>query len=127
MESHNPPNYKIIYTDILKKKFPYKEKECESLMNKENLAAHDIIKLNEKIFGKTSNTSEKLNRKLLSYSKSDILKCWTIRKNTTLIIASLPGTLNLAGTALLNGKKVFWYNDLTVNTIASSINPLPTL
>ncbi|AYZ13024.1 helix-turn-helix domain-containing protein [Chryseobacterium arthrosphaerae] len=67
------PNYKLIYTDIIDHKFPEKKKECEGLLRKENLSVLNIIELNQRIFG-INKEHEEFNRKLRSYTKSDILE-----------------------------------------------------
>ena len=66
-------NYKQIFNDIIDTKFPHKKDDCLHLLNKEELSAIDIIRINKKIFGQ-NNENEILNQKHRSYSKSDILK-----------------------------------------------------
>ena len=44
-------DYKRIFADILEYKFPQKKEAYLPLLQKDNLTAIDIIKINKKIFG----------------------------------------------------------------------------
>ena len=44
-------NYQQIFRDILDTKYPEKKKVCIPLLQKENLSAMDIVKINTEIFG----------------------------------------------------------------------------
>ncbi|WP_300690736.1 helix-turn-helix domain-containing protein [Chryseobacterium sp.] len=67
------PNYKRIFEDIIKMKYPYKEKECRNTLNKEELSSLDIINLNQKIFGFESPKTQKFNQAHRSYNKEDMI------------------------------------------------------
>ena len=66
-------NYQQIFRDILDTKYPEKKKVCIPLLQKENLSAMDIVKINTKIFG-INKENEVFNQKHRSYSKIDIIQ-----------------------------------------------------
>ncbi|WP_080777846.1 hypothetical protein [Chryseobacterium phocaeense] len=50
----NSPDYKKIYQDILRKKYPEKTEACTTILKKKQLTSMDVVLLNEIIFGKES-------------------------------------------------------------------------
>ncbi len=100
------PNYKRIYSDILKKKYPKKKEECISILIKEDLLTTDIIELNRKIFG-TTRESEKFNQRHRSYSKSDILKILDHQKKHKLNNSQLANNFQLSRNTVTKWKKLF--------------------
>ncbi|WP_223605521.1 helix-turn-helix domain-containing protein [Chryseobacterium sp. OSA05B] len=81
MRNQSQPNYKRIYSDIIDQKFPHKKLECEKLLKKKMLCAVDIIELNTRIFGATDQDIKKVNKKLRSYNRTDILHVLDYQKN----------------------------------------------
>ncbi|MCY1662503.1 helix-turn-helix domain-containing protein [Chryseobacterium sp. SL1] len=73
MKKELKPNYKLIFSDILDKKYPEKRKDCSEILNKKSLTTFDIIHLNHIIFGKNEQNKD-FNQKHRSYKKSDIMK-----------------------------------------------------
>ncbi|MGG7549784.1 helix-turn-helix domain-containing protein [Chryseobacterium arthrosphaerae] len=69
------PNYKKIYLDLIRKKFPSKEENCNKILSKEKLEILDVIALNMILFGNCSANQkhkaydEKAIKKILSYQK----------------------------------------------------------
>ena len=69
------PNYKKIYSDIVREKFPemvndrFLKEKIRSIRT-----AMDIIDVNELIFRETKNSKKSENQKLRSYDKYSILK-----------------------------------------------------
>ena len=94
------PNYKRIYSDILKKKYPEKIEYCNSILQKTKLSTLDIIQLNEKIFGSNS-------PRLRSYSKSDILKILDYQKKHKLNNSQLANHFKLSRNTVAKWKKMF--------------------
>lgn len=72
MTSQSLPDYHLIFSDIIHKKYSHKRKECEPLLKKQNLSAMDIIELNNIIFGPTPEACS-LGQKYKSYKRQDIL------------------------------------------------------
>lgn len=101
------PDYKKIYFDILNKKYPHKKEECIILLEKSTLSAIDIIRLNEKIFGKPDRESEIFNQKHRSYSRSDILKILDYQKKNKLTNSQIAIHFKLSRNTLAKWKKIF--------------------
>jgi len=97
------PDYKLIFTDILDKKFPHKKEKCQILLKKKNLSAMDIIELNNNIF----NTPDRENQKYRSYSKSDILKILDYQKKHKLNNSQLSTYFKLSRNSVTKWKKMF--------------------
>lgn len=97
------PDYKLIYSDILIKKFPHKQEKCKTLLNKSNLSVLNIIELNTIIFGKSDNTSQKHR----SYRKSDILMILDYQKKNKLNNTQLANHFKLSRNSISKWKKIF--------------------
>ena len=97
------PNYKRIYSDILTKRYPEKKEVCNPIIEKANLSVFDVIMLNEKIFG--ANTS--YNKKLRSYSKSDIIRFLDYQKKYNLNNSQLANHFKLSRNTVAKWKKMF--------------------
>src|SRR5690606_36939376 len=91
------PNYKRIYSDILKKKYPEKIEYCKSSSKKPDISTLDIIQLNEKIFGSNS-------PRLRSYSKSDICKILDYQKKHNLNNSQLASHFKLSRNTITKWK-----------------------
>ncbi|KMQ68927.1 transposase [Chryseobacterium sp. FH2] len=65
------PDYKRIYTDIINKKYPEKEKKCQSILSKKTLSVMDLMKLNTIIF---NTTTKEINQKFKAYDRETILE-----------------------------------------------------
>ena len=99
------PDYKLIFTDILDKKFPHKKEEYLPLLRKKELLAVDIIQINKQIFGISD--KETKNQKHRSYSKSDILKILDYQKKHNLNNSQLANRFNLSRNSIAKWKKMF--------------------
>jgi hypothetical protein len=81
----NSPDYKRIFTDIILIKYPDKHDDCKDLLNKNELLALDIINLNQKIFGvSTDKESYYFNQSHRSYNKQAILNILDYQKKNKL-------------------------------------------
>lgn len=67
-EKRNSPDYKRIYKDILKRKYPHKKEECQCILEKETLSILDIITLNTTIFGLGDRDTSVFNQRHRSYN-----------------------------------------------------------
>ncbi|KQS89990.1 transposase [Chryseobacterium sp. Leaf394] len=81
----NPgPNYKLIFSDIIDLKHPDKRVACKNLLEKDDLSALDIIKLNTIIFGNSGKDAEIFNQKHRTYSQTDIKQIIEYQKKNKL-------------------------------------------
>lgn len=101
------PNYKRIYTDILRKKFPHKIKECASILKKENLFALDIIQLNNTIFSGLEREKEIINQKFRSYTPTDIAKILSYQDKSKLNNTQVAKHFKISRNTLAKWKKHF--------------------
>ncbi|WP_343608954.1 helix-turn-helix domain-containing protein [Chryseobacterium oranimense] len=74
------PNYKLIYRDIINKKYPNKISICQKILSKEKLSVLDIIRLNDIIFDNSQIQNSSKNQKLRSYDRETILKILDFQK-----------------------------------------------
>lgn len=103
--SNSPINYKMIFIDILDKKFPQKKKECNSLLQKDTLYSMDIIKLNEIIFG-SKKDNELYNPQHHSYSKNDIIQILEYQKKNKLNNSQLANHFKLSRNTITKWKRI---------------------
>ncbi|MFL9832405.1 helix-turn-helix domain-containing protein [Chryseobacterium terrae] len=101
------PDYKKIYKDLLKMKFPEKEEECLSLLQKENFSQLDVIKIEVIIFGKTQNEGLLSNGSHRSYDKSTIFKILDYQKKKNLNNSELAKHYGLSRNTVAKWKKYF--------------------
>ena len=99
-------NYQQIFRDILDTKYPEKKKVCIPLLQKENLSAMDIVKINTEIFG-ISRENETSNQKHRSYHKSDILKILNYQKKHKFNNSQLARHFKLSRNTVAKWKKMF--------------------
>jgi len=107
MKKPSTVNYKKIYTDILRKKFPEKEACCRNLLDKESLSVLDIIELNVRIFGKPDHPTQLSNQKLRSYNTSDILQILDYQKKGGLNNTTTAHHFKLSRNTITKWKKLF--------------------
>lgn len=105
---HTQPDYILIYTDLLQKKFPEKAELYGSFFSKKTLSAMDIIRLNNMIFRETNNEFSKHNGKHRSYNKSDILNILDYQKKHKLNNSQLAIHYNLSRNTVAKWKKMFF-------------------
>ncbi|GEJ43992.1 MULTISPECIES: AsnC family protein [unclassified Chryseobacterium] len=101
------PNYIKIYSDIIQRKFPHKKEECEWFLTKKELSAVDIIELNKRIFGTKDEEVKKMNQKLRSYNKSDILDILTYQKNNKMSNLKVAEHFGLSRNTMTKWKRMF--------------------
>ena len=99
-------NYQQIFRDILDTKCPEKKKVCIPLLQKVNLSAMDIVKINTEIFG-ISRENETSNQKHRSYHKSDILKILDYQKKHKLNNSQLANHFKISRNTITKWKKLF--------------------
>lgn len=97
------PDFKLIYSDILKKLHPEKTGDCIKLLSKKKLSVRDILELNEKIFGR----SEKSNQKYRSYDRPFILHILEFQKSNHLNNIQLAKHFNVSRNSVAKWKKSY--------------------
>ncbi|MGV1003122.1 helix-turn-helix domain-containing protein [Empedobacter falsenii] len=99
----NRIDYKKLYHDIIRDKYPNKEKYCKKIMSKKHLTIFDIMELNRKLFGDI-NINE--NQKFRSYTREDILNILDYQKNNKLNNTQLANHFKLSRNTISKWKKV---------------------
>ncbi|MCT2561869.1 helix-turn-helix domain-containing protein [Chryseobacterium herbae] len=107
MEKQNQPNYKLIYSDIIERKFPHKKAECEKLLEKKMLSAMDILELNNRIFGTKNQDAKKMNQKLRSYNKTDIIRILDYQKNHRMNNIQVAEHFGLSKNTMTKWRRIF--------------------
>ncbi|MDM1549539.1 helix-turn-helix domain-containing protein [Empedobacter falsenii] len=97
-------NYKILYKDLIKDKYPEKKNICESILKKNILTIFDIIELNKKLFG---DNNIKENQKFRSYTKEDILNILDYQKKFKLNNVQLAKHFKLSRNSIAKWKKLY--------------------
>lgn len=101
------PDYKLIYSDIIKNKYPDKKRESNYILKITRWSALDIIKINNMIFGGQDYALKQNNNKHRSYSKSDILEILQYQKKHKLSNSKLASHFNLSRNSIAKWKKTF--------------------
>ncbi|RKE77169.1 helix-turn-helix domain-containing protein [Chryseobacterium sp. AG363] len=103
MKKSTKPNYKLIYSDLLDAKFSWKKEECKLLLGKKELTILDVIKINEIIFGKTS---ENLNQKHRSYDINTVFKILEYQKKNSLTNSAIAKMYSISRNTITKWKKM---------------------
>lgn len=107
MKQSKRPNYKLIYSDLIAAKYPFKKKDCECILSKEVLTVLDILKINDIIFGKSSVVSENSNQKFKSYDLHTILEILQYQKDNNLSNIQIATEFGMSRNTLTSWKKRF--------------------
>ncbi|MBJ5445312.1 hypothetical protein JGG59_24115 [Salmonella enterica subsp. enterica serovar Derby] len=101
------PDYKKIYKDLIRMKFPDKKEKCQFFFQKEEISALDVISINNLIFtgGKKYETS--INGRFRSYSQSTILKILEYQKANNLNNTNTAEYFGLSRNTVAKWKKLF--------------------
>lgn len=99
------PDYNRIYNDLIDNKYPEKKMEFKSMLEKKILSTLDIIKLNQRIFGKEEYSI--LNQKHRSYDKKAILEILDYQKKNNLNNKQLALKFNMSRNTIGKWKKLF--------------------
>jgi len=100
------PNYKRIFEDIISRKCPEKYSLCEHLLNKDEISAMDVLKLNDIVFGKNK-YSESYNQKHKSYDSETINKILDYQKEYNLSNVAVSKHFNLSRSTVSKWRKIF--------------------
>lgn len=102
------PDYKRIYQDLIKIKFPDKESKCISILRKNKLSELDIINLERIIFGKLTHDESLKNKRHRSYDKAVIFKILKHQKIHSLTNTQLAVHYGLSRNTVAAWKKRFF-------------------
>lgn len=105
MEKKLSPDYKRIYSDIIRKKFPEKMLLCNQILNKKKLSVMDVIELNSKIFSATDNETLIFNQTHKAYDKASILQILDYQKKNRLNNQQLANHFKLSRNTITKWKK----------------------
>ncbi|MBT2621937.1 helix-turn-helix domain-containing protein [Chryseobacterium sp. ISL-6] len=106
MGKKSSPDYRLILSDVLEQKFPHKKETYRSILEKEELSALDVIKLNRKIFEGDQDRSQQ-SQKHRSYDKSAILEILDYQKRHGLNNTHVAIHFNLSRNTVAKWKKIF--------------------
>ncbi len=98
------PDFKLIYSDIINKRYPEKAVVCHNLLAKRDLSVMDILELNKRIFGKLDNN----NQKYRSYSEADILQMLDYQEKNRLNNTQLANHFKLSRNSVAKWRKMFF-------------------
>lgn len=101
------PNYKLIYQDMVRKKYPHKEIQCRTILSKNELSVLDVVKLNNIILDAKNIETERFNQKLRSYNKATILEILNYQKVNKLNNVQVAMQFNLSRNTVSKWKKLF--------------------
>lgn len=101
------PDYKRIFNDMIQMKYPEKEEECKSILNKKELSSLDILHLNKKIFGMGEKETQLFNQSHRSYNKETALEILEYQKKNNLNNSEVARDLKMSRNTITKWKKVF--------------------
>lgn len=102
------PDYKKIYEDLIKIKFPDKKARCMPILEKKNLSELDIINLESIIFGKLTDEASSINKRHRSYDKSAIFKILKHQKTCNLTNTQVATHYGMSRNTIAAWKKKFF-------------------
>lgn len=105
MEKSTQVNYKRIFSDLIRKKFPDKMKECKEYLTKKELTQLEVIELNQKIFGTGTKEVFEFNQKLKSYNEADISEILDYQRKNNLNNSELADHFHLSRNTVAAWKK----------------------
>lgn len=101
------PDYCKIYNDIIDLKYPHKKESCESILQKKQLSALDIIMINRIIFNNTDKNTFEFNQKSKSYTNDDIIYILNYQKENSLNNTQTALHFKLSRNSITKWKKIF--------------------
>ena len=99
-------DYKKIYTDLILEKFPVKQIEYQSFLNKKKWNCLDVIQLNNLLF--PNKAFENSSQKHKCYDKESILEILRYQKEKELNNSQLAKYFKLSRNTVALWKKKYW-------------------
>lgn len=101
------PDYKRIYIDMINMKYRDRMKDCENILNKNNISSMDVIALQERIFGKNIELRDKENGKFRAYGDDDICKILSYQKKNRMNNTEISNYFKVSRNSISKWKKKF--------------------
>lgn len=101
------PDYKRIYSDLIKVKYPEKKEICDHLLSKVDLSVLDIININQILFNKSSMENTQFNQRHRSYNKSTIFQILEYQRENKLNNSQLARHFKLSRNTITKWKNQF--------------------
>jgi len=102
------PDYRKIYQDMIRIKYPEKERLCSHILEKNSIEPLDIIRLSAIISEKNDEERVRDNQKLKSYDKKTILEILDYQKKNNLNNTELARHFKLSRNSVAIWKKIFF-------------------
>lgn len=99
------PDYKRIYSDMLRLKYPEKANDCKSILSGQQLSALEVIQINEIIFPQKKTRGIRFNQAYRAYSKEEIMKILDYQKKHYLNNSQLAIHFGLSRNSITKWKK----------------------
>ncbi len=109
------PNYKRIFQDIIKMKYPHKEERCRNILDKKELLVMDVININQMIFGTKDKESFAFNQSHRSYNTKTILEILDYQKKNKLNNSELALHFKMSRNTITKWKKLAQENLLRIS------------
>lgn len=102
MKKVKEPDYKKIYSDIVRMNFPSKMEICEEILSKHSLSRLEVITIDKILFGECIN-----NSKHRSYNKKTIFEILDYQKKNNLNNVQLAKHFKISRNTVTKWKKMF--------------------
>ncbi|MFP8893239.1 helix-turn-helix domain-containing protein [Chryseobacterium sp. EZn1] len=103
----NSVDYKRIYQEIIKRKYPDIETQCKNILAKDQLSTRDVIRINILISKKECKEVNVFNQNHRSYDLRTILQMLEYQKNNNLNNTQLAIHFQLSRNTVAKWKKYF--------------------
>lgn len=103
----NRPFYHKLYADMIRDKYPEKEGDCFSYLQRENWTALDVIRVNELLFGSKKKVDHAIDRKHRSYDKESIKEILLFQQKNKLNNNEIANKYELSRNTIAKWKKLF--------------------
>ncbi|SHM72239.1 transposase [Chryseobacterium polytrichastri] len=107
MTKNSIPDYKRIFNDIIKMKYPHKKEDCFHILEKENLSLLDVLKLNSIIFNVADKERSILNQQHKAYDENSIIHILEYQNKNCLSNTATALHFKLSRNTVAKWKKLF--------------------
>ncbi|KAB1229503.1 helix-turn-helix domain-containing protein [Chryseobacterium viscerum] len=114
MKRTESPDYRRIYNDIIKEKYPEKKELCKSILEKKELSFLDIIKLNSLLFEEKNKERSVANQRHKSYNISTIREILDYQRKNKLNNTQLAIHFKLSRNSIAKWNKLLSSNDVNI-------------